>query len=397
MTSKIWDVMSRRVFGVGGSNKSGTSTSSTAAETGPTSTTTSSSALPEPSSSAAPGSERKSDTSSSSNSFLSSPYFDSSSYWKYANDSVNYATESTYLTVASVLSPLYADSSTFFGSSHPQSSSASSLSSGSDNTPSLQRRSSFLLRMAADRRLASPTTSSPSRKTTTTSTPDRHPPHLLLPSGGVAWNTLTRNPYNVVRGRQPVHHRRQSISAVRSFLALVPLEEEEEDEADDWPNEDAYPQHVDQSASPSATASSGMMPATTTTTTASPVPSPAAAGDATRSRSRSFADAATSGSSSGAVMAALPTGKDEKASQVAEGTLRALRDLALEEALELNVALRFWSNRWERPLLCWLEAGPLGKVIARVGSTSYLPRVMCLCENSYTSSFSLCKTRANIL
>jgi hypothetical protein len=51
----------------------------------------------------------------------------------------------------------------------------------------------------------------------------------------------------------------------------------------------------------------------------------------------------------------------ETASQLAEGTIRALRDIALEEAVELQVALRYWNYRWERPLLSWLEAGPFGK------------------------------------
>eukprot|EP00526_Cylindrotheca_closterium_P002305 CAMPEP_0113636636 /NCGR_PEP_ID=MMETSP0017_2-20120614/19132_1 /TAXON_ID=2856 /ORGANISM="Cylindrotheca closterium" /LENGTH=934 /DNA_ID=CAMNT_0000547537 /DNA_START=34 /DNA_END=2835 /DNA_ORIENTATION=+ /assembly_acc=CAM_ASM_000147 len=48
----------------------------------------------------------------------------------------------------------------------------------------------------------------------------------------------------------------------------------------------------------------------------------------------------------------------ETASQLAEGTLRAFRDIALDEAVELHSALRYWSYRWERPLLSWLEAGP---------------------------------------
>ncbi|GAX20381.1 hypothetical protein FisN_9Hh094 [Fistulifera solaris] len=47
------------------------------------------------------------------------------------------------------------------------------------------------------------------------------------------------------------------------------------------------------------------------------------------------------------------------ASQLAEGTLRALRDLALDEAVALNAALHYWTRRWERPFLGWLEAGPL--------------------------------------
>jgi hypothetical protein len=53
----------------------------------------------------------------------------------------------------------------------------------------------------------------------------------------------------------------------------------------------------------------------------------------------------------------------ETASQLAEGTIRALRDLALEEAVELQAALRYWNYRWERPLLSWLEAGPLGTCV----------------------------------
>ncbi len=51
------------------------------------------------------------------------------------------------------------------------------------------------------------------------------------------------------------------------------------------------------------------------------------------------------------------------ASQLAEGTLRALRDLALDEAVALNAALHYWTRRWERPFLGWLEAGPLGEFV----------------------------------
>jgi hypothetical protein len=51
----------------------------------------------------------------------------------------------------------------------------------------------------------------------------------------------------------------------------------------------------------------------------------------------------------------------ETASQLAEGTIRALRDLALDEAVELQMALQYWNIRWERPLLSWLEAGPFGR------------------------------------
>mmetsp|Transcript_30570 Transcript_30570/g.61333 ORF Transcript_30570/g.61333 Transcript_30570/m.61333 type:complete len:607 (-) Transcript_30570:1838-3658(-) len=46
------------------------------------------------------------------------------------------------------------------------------------------------------------------------------------------------------------------------------------------------------------------------------------------------------------------------AARLAEGTLRAYRDLALDEATELHSALHHWTLRWERPFLGWLEAGP---------------------------------------
>lgn len=49
----------------------------------------------------------------------------------------------------------------------------------------------------------------------------------------------------------------------------------------------------------------------------------------------------------------------ETASQLAEGTVRALRDIALFEAVELHQALRFWSIRWENPMLSLIEAGPI--------------------------------------
>ena len=37
--------------------------------------------------------------------------------------------------------------------------------------------------------------------------------------------------------------------------------------------------------------------------------------------------------------------------------LRALRDLALDEALDLHASLRYWSDRWERPVYSWFLAG----------------------------------------
>lgn len=50
---------------------------------------------------------------------------------------------------------------------------------------------------------------------------------------------------------------------------------------------------------------------------------------------------------------------EETASQLTEGTLRAMRDLALDEALALHNSLKYWSDRWERPVFSWFVAGPL--------------------------------------
>lgn len=49
----------------------------------------------------------------------------------------------------------------------------------------------------------------------------------------------------------------------------------------------------------------------------------------------------------------------EMAARLTEGTLRAYRDLALDEATELHLALHHWTYRWERPFWGWLEAGPV--------------------------------------
>ena len=49
---------------------------------------------------------------------------------------------------------------------------------------------------------------------------------------------------------------------------------------------------------------------------------------------------------------------EEKASRLGEGTIRALRDIALDEALELHQCLRFWTTRLDRPKLFYLEFAP---------------------------------------
>jgi hypothetical protein len=265
-----------------------------------------------------------------------SPYFSSSSYWNYASDSMNYATESTYMTLASMMSSLYSDTSnnTSAALGHP---------SSSTSFPSSEERSmpSSPLRRWADRRLGE-------------RGGDTHSRTPVASQRRVSWDVLTKNPYNVVRGRQEIHHRRQSMSAVRSFLALVPLledgDEEENRDHSDGPPKQAYPDVEYDPAEETLL-------------------SPIGGGGEASPRDRFL--------SASSLPANTAAGRDETASQVAEGTLRALRDLALEEALELNSALRFWSNRWERPILSWVEAGPVGKCVC-VGRQLCSYSVICI-------------------
>ena len=58
-----------------------------------------------------------------------------------------------------------------------------------------------------------------------------------------------------------------------------------------------------------------------------------------------------------------PISDAEAASELAEGTMLALRDIILDEAVELHEALRFWTERYEQPYLSCLEAGPKGKAL----------------------------------
>jgi hypothetical protein len=120
---------------------------------------------------------------------------------------------------------------------------------------------------------------------------------------------MLKNPYSSVRGR---HHSPSSLSAVRSLLTLVPVIQEHPTEEDE---PDPVVEHVD------------------------------ILGESMEWHAAIKPKPPKSTSS-------------ETASQLAEGTIRALRDLALDEAIELHETLQFWTSRWERPLLSWLEAGP---------------------------------------
>jgi hypothetical protein len=135
---------------------------------------------------------------------------------------------------------------------------------------------------------------------------------------------LFQNPYISVRGGRHYYqpHKPSSMKAVRSLLNVVPV-----DPVDNTTG-------TDDNASQDAASSEQ--------------------GDNNSIVSDNYPSFNKDGSS----RTTTPSSSSETASQLAEGTIRAFRDLCLDEAVELHKALRYWSYRWERPFLSWLEAGP---------------------------------------
>jgi hypothetical protein len=149
---------------------------------------------------------------------------------------------------------------------------------------------------------------------------------------------LNYNPYIGVRGGRYNHPAPpSSMSAVRSLLSVVPLDASTTTKFD--LDVVSIPAHGDSIHSDGGIGGVGGHD--------TPIP-----GSTPSSSTKRFSMPA---------IAAASSTPSETASQLAEGTVRAFRDIALDEAVELHNALRYWSYRWERPLLSWLEAGPTGK------------------------------------
>ena len=156
----------------------------------------------------------------------------------------------------------------------------------------------------------SPTSQVP--PTDTTNTTSNEPPHTPKPYNNnmfVGWKL--QNPYSNIRSHQ---NQPSSLSAVRSLLQVVPAKSFVPVESSSL-----HPLETSSSLDHSVSSFENTLPS----------------------------------SSKPPVIS-----KNETASQLAEGTIRALRDLELDEAMELHSALAYWTFRWERPLLSWLEAGP---------------------------------------
>ena len=163
-----------------------------------------------------------------------------------------------------------------------------------------------------------------------------------------------KNPYVDVRGGRTESSRSSSMEAVRTLLKVTSPE---------WSYGNDYPYlspiHDGKNKSPSSLAQEEVLetPTEENLKTAKiqrsiqpgSFPSPTLKKEQSQSNLQSKRTSLT----------VQNTNPSETASHIVEGTLRAFRDIALDEAVELHSALSYWSYRWERPFLSWLEAGPI--------------------------------------
>jgi hypothetical protein len=151
---------------------------------------------------------------------------------------------------------------------------------------------------------------------------------------------MTNDPYNIVTGRShlpPTHHRK-SVMAVRNLLELVDIDEANEP-ASLWERKSM---RIIDEGSGSTDSSMNLLDDDS-------LPG---------SCVELHGGATTSDEFSSSGRPKRKISKAETASRLSEGTVRAMRDMALNEALELHHALRFWTARLERPVLFYMEVGP---------------------------------------
>ena len=278
----------------------------------------------------------------------SGPSSSAASTWDYASNSLNYAAEQAYSTFAGTVSSFYTECA----EAAPPAPLPSSLPSSS---PSI-----------AVNQATVPEMPQPSAATTdkTTLMAIRKYPQLM------SW--MLKNPYSSVRGR---HHQPSSMSAVRSLLTLVPFEKNQAIYSDQrmdpegclLPQTVALDDEVLQQKQPLPP--SFILDDTIETTRINEPPIPIDASSCIPEPQPTCTTTimpppSMEHNNNNASMAIMTTTKSvssaETASQLAEGAVRALRDIALDEGMELHGALRHWTDRWENPFLSWLEAGPWG-------------------------------------
>ena len=166
-----------------------------------------------------------------------------------------------------------------------------------------------------------------------------------------------KNPYSAVRGRDTQPY---SMTAVRSLVALVPTANTDRRILRRDSSHGQSSLMDDETEVDFSPETSWSMNQTVGKATDEPPPPPPPPPPYDLHRQRSDPSITTTQRSISHGTRRKAVSASETASQLAEGTIRALRDLVLDEAVELQMALRFWNDRWERPLLSWLEAGPLG-------------------------------------
>lgn len=167
------------------------------------------------------------------------------------------------------------------------------------------------------------------------------------------WKFFMNDPYNTVTGRNyQLNHSRASVKAVRNLLELV----SNVDASNSKDNEQISlfsDDKVIQAASSRGSDS---------------VESNEEFGTSNNEQSLRFSRV---GSYSGLQISTTESDDDGKpskrnrnisravtASRLGEGTIRAMRDLLLNESCELHSSLRFWTERLEKPLLYHLEFAP---------------------------------------
>ena len=240
--------------------------------------------------------------------------------WDYASNSINHAAEQAYSTLSGVVSSFYTECAEAPRPPPP------ATPSNEETIPEAEQSLAANKNKAAFMAI-------------------RKYPHLM------SW--MLKNSYSSVRGR---HHQPSSMSAVRSLLTLVPFDK----------NQAIYSHQRMDPESCLALPTVALDDATQ-----QPVP-PCILDDTIETRPTTVQPNVGIMKSSSAIVTqqqqqpesplniSKSASSAETASQLAEGAVRALRDIALEEGMELHGALRHWTDRWENPFLSWLEAGPWG-------------------------------------
>ena len=259
-------------------------------------------------------------------------------YFRYASDSVQFAVDNTRAGFAGLVSNLY--------TTKPVLGSASAKGSNTSGGQSSSTAASVQYPQEQRQQQRQQSLGSSASSVSSVSLSLTPPQGFKYPS--MDW--MLKNPYNSVRGR---HESRSSLSAVRSLIPLITVQE------------DVVLGPV-----------SGSNLVSGSKDNRKPYSTPPIGGHGTNAASvtpdigtsRDFVSTLQplNNNQRDATVPKVPSSgasrdrSSESASQLAEGTVRALRDLLLEESLDLRANLRFWTVRWERPILSWLEAGPWG-------------------------------------